>query len=105
MAKPPLVPIHRRPSAPVVRGNIVLRARAAIIASANASVPRRIAVPGRCTGNADRLCLGAMDIEIVIEDHDTYTRPIRYVQPQVLLPGAELIEYVCAENAKPMGGG
>src|SRR5688572_1044209 len=46
-----------------------------------------------------RRSIGRMDIEITIEDPSTYTRPVRYVQPQELMPGAELIEYVCGENA------
>jgi hypothetical protein len=49
-----------------------------------------------------RRSVGRMDIEITIEDPATYTRPVRYVQPQELMPGSELIEYVCAENAKPI---
>jgi hypothetical protein len=44
--------------------------------------------------------LGHMDIEITIDDPKAYTRPLRYVQPQLLLPDTDLIEFVCAENAK-----
>jgi hypothetical protein len=43
---------------------------------------------------------GHMDIEIIIDDPKAYTRPLRYVQPQALLPDTDLIEYVCTENAK-----
>lgn len=46
---------------------------------------------------------GHMDIEVVIDDPKAYTQPIRYVQPQALLPDDDLIEYVCNENAKPVG--
>ena len=46
---------------------------------------------------------GHMDIEVVIDDPRAYTQPIRYVQPQVLLPDGDLIEYICNENAKPIG--
>jgi hypothetical protein len=46
---------------------------------------------------------GHMDIEITIDDPKAYTKPIRYVQPQVLQPDNELIEYICNENAKPIG--
>jgi hypothetical protein len=46
---------------------------------------------------------GHMDIDITIDDPKAYTRPIRYVQPQRLEPDTELIEYVCNENAKPVG--
>ena len=46
---------------------------------------------------------GHMDVEITIDDPKAYTKPIRYLQPQVLQPDNELIEYICNENAKPMG--
>jgi hypothetical protein len=49
-----------------------------------------------------RRSVGRMDLEITIDDPGTYRRPIRYVQPQELLPDGELIEYVCAENVKPL---
>ena len=45
---------------------------------------------------------GHMDIEITIDDPKAYTKPIRYMQPQLLQPDTELIEYICNENAKPM---
>ncbi len=48
---------------------------------------------------------GHMDIEIVIDDPKAYTKPLRYVQPQRLVPDNELIEYICNENAKPVGAG
>ena len=56
----------------------------------------------RLTERFTRRTVGRMDLEITIDDRDTYTRPIRYVQPQALLPDGELIEYVCAENLKPV---
>ena len=56
----------------------------------------------RLTERFVRRSVGRMDLEITIDDPGTYTRPIRYVQPQALLPGGELIEYVCAENVKPL---
>jgi hypothetical protein len=43
---------------------------------------------------------GHMDIDIVIDDPKAYTKPLRYVQPQALLPDTDLIEFICAENAK-----
>ena len=49
--------------------------------------------------------VGRMDIEVVIDDPKAYTQQIRYVQPQELLPDGDLIEYVCNENAKPVGPG
>ena len=47
--------------------------------------------------------VGHMEIEIVIDDPKAYTQQIRYVQPQELLPDGDLIEYICNENAKPVG--
>ena len=47
--------------------------------------------------------VGHMDIEVVIDDPKAYTQQIRYVQPQGLLPDGDLIEYICNENAKPIG--
>jgi hypothetical protein len=56
----------------------------------------------RLTERFIRRSVGRMDLEITIDDPGTYTRPIRYVQPQALLPDGELIEYVCSENLKPV---
>jgi hypothetical protein len=53
----------------------------------------------------ERRDVGRMDIEIEIDDPKAYTRPLRYVQPQLLLPDTELLEYICAENAKEVGPG
>lgn len=57
----------------------------------------------RLTERFKRRDVGLMDIEIVIDDPKAYTRPLQYVQPQRLLPDTDLIEYVCAENAKEIG--
>ena len=43
---------------------------------------------------------GHLDIAVVIDDPKTYTKPLTYVQPQVFMADTELIEFVCAENAK-----
>ncbi len=59
----------------------------------------------KVTERFTRRDVGRMDIEVVIEDPKAYTKPIRYVQPQQLLPDDDLIEYVCNENAKPVGPG
>ena len=56
----------------------------------------------RLTERFTRRSIGRLDLDITIDDPDTYTRPIRYVQPQVLLPDGELIEYACSENLKPL---
>jgi hypothetical protein len=50
-----------------------------------------------------RVSTGRMEIDIVIDDPKAYTRPIKYTQPQALLADTELLEYVCAENAKSVG--
>ena len=43
---------------------------------------------------------GHLDIAVVIDDPKTYTKPLTYVQPQVFMADTDLIEFVCAENAK-----
>ena len=57
----------------------------------------------RLTERFTRRSVGRMDIQIVLDDPKAYTKPVTYVQPQNLLPDTELLEYVCAENAKPIG--
>jgi hypothetical protein len=59
----------------------------------------------RVTERFRRVNVGRMDIEIVIDDPKAYTKPLKYTQPQVLLPDTELLEYICAENAKQVGPG
>src|SRR6185503_5318292 len=54
----------------------------------------------RLTERITRRDFGHLDVAIVIDDPKTYTRPLSYVQPQVLLPDTDLVEFVCAENAK-----
>jgi hypothetical protein len=46
-----------------------------------------------------------MDIEVVINDPKANTKPLTYTQPQRLLSDTELLEYICAENAKEIGRG
>ena len=57
----------------------------------------------RLTERFRRRDVGHMEIEIAIDDPKAYTTQIRYVQPQALLVDGELIEYICNENAKPVG--
>jgi hypothetical protein len=57
----------------------------------------------RLTERFRRRDVGHMDIEVAIDDPKAYTTPIRYVQPQDLMVDGELIEYICNENAKPVG--
>ena len=59
----------------------------------------------RVTERFKRVNVGRMEVEIVIDDPKAYTKPLKYTQPQVLLPDTELLEYICAENAKPIGQG
>ena len=59
----------------------------------------------RLTERFRRVNTGRMEIDIVIDDPKAYTRPLKYTQPQVLLPDTELLEYVCTENAKAVGPG
>ena len=47
--------------------------------------------------------IGHMDIEVTIDDPKAYTQRITYVQPQELVADGDLIEYICNENAKPVG--
>jgi hypothetical protein len=54
----------------------------------------------RLTERFRRRDFGHMNIEVVIDDPKAYTRPLTYTQPQELLADTELLEYVCAENAK-----
>jgi hypothetical protein len=57
----------------------------------------------RLTERFRRRTVGSMEIEVVIDDPKAYTTQIRYVQSQALLADGELIEYICNENAKPVG--
>jgi len=44
-----------------------------------------------------------MDIDVTIDDRKAYTRPFTVRLYQELMPGAELIEYVCLENQRFKG--
>ena len=59
----------------------------------------------RLTERFRRRDFGHMDIEITIDDPKAYTKPIKYVQPQLLQTDSDLIEYICTENMKPVGPG
>lgn len=59
----------------------------------------------KVTERFTRRSIGSMDIEVIVDDPKAYTQQIRYIQPQELLPDSDLIEYVCNENAKPVGPG
>jgi len=47
-----------------------------------------------------RLDFGHMEIQITIDDAKTYTRPLTFTQPQILLADTELLEHFCTENEK-----
>ena len=57
----------------------------------------------RVTERWTRRDFGHMDVDVIIDDPGAYAKPLTYVQPQELLPDTDLIEYVCAENAQPIG--
>jgi hypothetical protein len=57
----------------------------------------------RVTERYRRLNFGSMEISVTIDDPKTYTASLTYVQPQRLLADTDLIEYICNENAKPVG--
>jgi hypothetical protein len=41
---------------------------------------------------------GTLEIEITVDDPKTFTRPWSFKLDQRLMPGTELIEFVCLEN-------
>ena len=57
----------------------------------------------RLTERFLRRNVGTMDVEVRIDDPKAYKEPIRYTQAHRLLPDTDLLEYICNENAKPVG--
>ena len=57
----------------------------------------------RLTERFIRRSVGSMDVEVAIDDPKAYTETVKYVQAHRLLPDTDLLEYICTENAKPMG--
>ena len=47
-----------------------------------------------------RLDLGHMELQITVDDPETYTRPFTIKLKQKLVPDSDLLESVCAENEK-----
>ena len=45
-----------------------------------------------------RIDFGRMDIEVIIDDPKTYTRPWRVTERLTLMPDTEMLEYMCTEN-------
>ena len=54
----------------------------------------------RVTERFRRFAFGRMDIEITIDDPQTYTKPITFTQPQQFLPDTELLEHFRTDNEK-----
>lgn len=57
----------------------------------------------RLTERFIRRTVGVMDVEVSIDDPKAYKETVKYVQPHRLLPDTDLLEYICTENAKPVG--
>jgi hypothetical protein len=57
-----------------------------------------ITTAAKLTERFRRLNYGTLEIEITVDDPKTFTRPWSYKLNQRLMPDAELIEFVCAEN-------
>ena len=45
-----------------------------------------------------RVDMGHMSIEVTIDDPETYTKPFTTLGKATLMPGTELLEYICQEN-------
>ena len=54
----------------------------------------------RLTERFHRLSFGRMDVDLTIDDPQTYTRPFTIRLKQRLLPDTDLLESFCAENEK-----
>ncbi len=55
---------------------------------------------GRITERIRRPNYGTLEIEVRVDDPKTFSKPWSVKLKQSLLPEAELIEFVCAENEK-----
>ena len=56
----------------------------------------------RVTERFRRRDFGHLDIQVTIDDPKAYTRTWTVTEPMLLLPGADLIEFVCNENEKDL---
>ena len=54
----------------------------------------------RLTERFHRVDFGHMEVQLMIDDPETYTRPISITLKQRLLPDTDLLESYCAENEK-----
>ena len=50
-----------------------------------------------------RVNYGTLEIEITVNDPKTFTKPWAIKLNQRLMPGTDLIEFVCSENNKSLG--
>ena len=57
-----------------------------------------VTTAAKVTERFRRVNYGTLQIEITVNDPKTFTRPWSYKLNQRLMPGAELIEFVCSEN-------
>jgi hypothetical protein len=57
----------------------------------------------RMTERIRRVNYGTLAIEVTVEDPKTFTRPWTVTFNQRLMPDADLIEFVCAENNRSEG--
>ena len=57
-----------------------------------------VTTAARITERFRRLNYGTLEIEITVNDPKTFTKPFTVKLNQRLMPDAELIEFVCAEN-------
>ena len=55
---------------------------------------------GKMTERFRRTSRGTLEIDVTLEDPKTFTKPFSFKIDQHLMPGAELIEFVCQENEK-----
>jgi hypothetical protein len=47
-----------------------------------------------------RVNYGNLEIDVTVDDPKAYTKPWTVTVKQRLMPNAELIEFICAENEK-----
>jgi hypothetical protein len=53
---------------------------------------------GKTTERFRRPNYGTLEIEVTVEDPKTFPKPFTYKLQQSLMPGDDLIEFICAEN-------
>jgi hypothetical protein len=53
---------------------------------------------GKMTERIRRVNYGTLEIQVTVDDPKTFTKPFSFTVRQYLIPGAELIEFICLEN-------